>query len=141
MEGPHPELFDVVADPGETKSLLEARPDVAPALRASFEPWRARAAAAAGRAAARPELTDEQRQRLLQMGYASALADVSIPVPAPGEFDAARRDPRDGAGVVRKLFELHQLVQAKKLPAALEIAKQLMDEDPENPAGQELVGT
>jgi len=141
IEGPHPELYDLVADPGEAANLLDAQPDVAPRLRATFERWRAQAAAAAGHVAARPDLSADERRQLLQMGYASALADVSIPVPAPGEVDAARRDPRDGAVVVKLLFELQQLVQARKLPAALELAKELMGVDPNNPMVQEIVGT
>jgi len=139
MEGPHPELFDVVADPGETKNLLDVAEAAAP-MRARFELWRAQAAAAAGQAAARPDLSDEQRRKLLAMGYASAFADVSIEVPAPGQFDATRRDPRDGAVVVHKLYDMQQLIQQKKLPAALELAKELIDEDPDNPMVQELVG-
>ena len=141
IEGPHPELYDLVADPGEAANLLDAQPDVAPRLRATFERWRAQAAAAAGHVAARPDLSADERRQLLQMGYANALADVSIPVPAPGEVDAARRDPRDGAVVVKLLFELQQLVQARKLLAALELAKELMGVDPNNPMVQEIVGT
>jgi len=141
IEGPHPELYDVVADPGETKNLVDAHADVAERMRRSFERWRTEAAAVAGHVSARPEPTAEQRQLMLQLGYVSAFADVSIAVPEPGRVDAARRDPRDGAVIVKKIFEMQQLVQQKRLPAALELARQLIDEDPDNPMVQQLVGS
>jgi arylsulfatase A-like enzyme len=141
IEAPHPELYDVVADPGETKNLVDEHADVAERMRQSFERWRAEAAAVASHAAARPDPTPEQRQLMLQLGYVSAFADVSIAVPEPGRVDAARRDPRDGAVIVKKIFEMQQLVQQKRHPAALELARQLIDEDPDNPMVQVLVGS
>jgi predicted Zn-dependent protease len=39
------------------------------------------------------------------------------------------------------IFDLEQLVQARKLPAALELAKKLVDVDPNNPMVQGIVGT
>jgi arylsulfatase A-like enzyme len=141
IEGPRPELYDVVADPGETKNLVDEHADVAERMRRNFERWRAEAAAAAGHAAARPDPTEEQRQQMLKLGYVSAFADVSIVVPEPGRVDAARRDPRDGAVIVKKLFEMQQLEQQKRHPAALELARQLIDEDPDNPMVQQLVGS
>ena len=117
IEGPRPELYDVVADPDETKNLVDEHADVAERMRRSFERWRTEAAA--GHASARPDPTPSSASEMVQLGYVSAFADVSIAVPEPGRVDAARRDPRDGAAIVKKIFEMQQLVQQKRHPAAL----------------------
>jgi hypothetical protein len=76
-DGPD-ELYDLRADPGETRNLRAERPEVAAELGAALD----RHIAARSSAAAQPELSDEQRRALEALGYVEAPAQ---PEAKPGE--------------------------------------------------------
>lgn len=72
-EGAAEQLYDLVADPGETVNVIEKRPDERTRLEALLRSWRAQAAKAAralpALGAARPDLPAEAREKLEAAGY------------------------------------------------------------------------
>jgi arylsulfatase A-like enzyme len=64
------ELYDLAADPGETRSLAETAPDRAAELRARAAGWFERVSALRGDDAAPVVLTDRQEEHLKALGYA-----------------------------------------------------------------------
>jgi len=90
VRGRFDELFDVAADPGETKDLAKERPEVAAALARTLE-----AAIAAQPKLPAPhdaELSAAERERLRELGYASGAAPAATgddTLPDPREAIAA----------------------------------------------------
>jgi tetratricopeptide (TPR) repeat protein len=137
IDGPHAELFDVAADANQTRNLADAQSDVVRVARLQFERWRTAAAAPADR----PDLSQEERARIAKLGYAGAFAASDLAIPLPGQVDAKRRDPRDGAEIVHKMFEAETLLTQGKAKAANERAGELLKIDGDNPMVQQLAGT
>lgn len=69
IDGPTPELYDVVADPGEHLDLAPAHPAVVDSLRRVLDDAGLYAAARGAQAAQTMEPSDEERERLLSLGY------------------------------------------------------------------------
>jgi arylsulfatase A-like enzyme/tetratricopeptide (TPR) repeat protein len=82
IDGPRPELYDVVRDPGETADILAEKPQVATAMRTAI-------AATASDFVAPAPASREERERLQSLGY---LAGGAI---APEAAGGARANPRD----------------------------------------------
>ena len=89
IDGPDPELYDLVADPGETDNLIGRRAGLAARLRRALE---ARAAEPAPPA----EETEETRRALAALGYIGR---------AGGETQGALPDPKSRLGTVAELKE------------------------------------
>jgi choline-sulfatase len=110
--GPSPQLFDIVADPGERRDLLRER------RRASSE---LRDLARASLVEPTPPRVDsgEARRRLAALGYASA-------VPATLE----RPDPRDRIAAVATLRETAALIGEHRAQEAVPRLRRLLAENP-----------
>lgn len=70
VEAPQPELYDVRADPGETRNLVAEQARVAAALRERLDQMQAAAAASPGAGA--PAAAPDALERLRSLGYAGA---------------------------------------------------------------------
>jgi tetratricopeptide (TPR) repeat protein len=81
IDGPRPELYDVVRDPGERRDLLAEKPQAAAAMRAAL-------AGDAGSFVPPAPATREERERLASLGYLAGGAPVA-------EAGAALPNPRD----------------------------------------------
>jgi arylsulfatase A-like enzyme/Tfp pilus assembly protein PilF len=102
IRAPRAELYDLAADPGETRNLLPGEPERAAALDAELE---------ARLASARPvvpnvELEDEGRERLEALGYVVAAtpavrADLGV---------VGGRDPKDEMATLAVVYEADRLV-------------------------------
>jgi choline-sulfatase len=92
IDAPRPELFDLSADPGETRNVAAAHPDVVESLQRQL-----RAALAAAPAPNAPGATPdpEVARRLAALGY---LGGAGAPPAA-----ASGRDPKDGIALVNRL--------------------------------------
>jgi arylsulfatase A-like enzyme len=75
MSGAEYELYDLSNDPGELNNLAQDRPEMAAALRAELEkwtrPWWKRASTMQEQGPA-PEMDEEARRRLIELGYLKA---------------------------------------------------------------------
>lgn len=119
IRAPRPELYDVQADPGETKDLAAARPELARTLEQAL----ARALAGAGETETRRGPDPEAAERLRALGY----------VQGPGGRGSGA-DPKDKIDVARRIARA-----AGPFPdfaAAARSYREIAAMDPENPLVQ-----
>ena len=83
-----PELYDLLADPGETQNLVADRPHIARDLQIRVEELTG--TVADGGSDREAEISDEQRERLESLGYVGDTATAG-----PAVFDPTREDPKD----------------------------------------------
>jgi tetratricopeptide (TPR) repeat protein len=115
IHGPAPELFDLAADPGETRSVLDRERRAYAALRQAVE--------AHDRTLAAPSPVDaETAGKLAALGYAGR--------PRFGLGDAARPDPRTKRAVLRDLKAAKDEVAEERYAAAVDILRRLDREEP-----------
>ncbi len=120
---PIPELYDLKADPRETRNLVAERPDAVRRLKAMLP--------AAARAAA-PRATSEEARRLLALGYLSGSADHHGPYT---EAD----DPKRLVGLDAKIHRVIDLYQRGDRPAAQALAKEILRERPSMSVGYDFL--
>ena len=104
---PKPELYDVVADPGETTNLAAARPDDVKRLQAKLA---ALGAAPPGKGDA--AIDADTLSQLAQLGYMGGGGEV---VADPGSYP----DPKDHVPFLQKLQEIEEAGRAKTPEEAL----------------------
>jgi tetratricopeptide (TPR) repeat protein len=115
VDAPRPELYAVDRDPGESKDLATAHPDVVEKLRA---PLRAMLEAAVAPAARAPDA--EATEKLRSLGYLAG-------GPAPSATVA--RDPKDGIALINRLE--HAIADARTRPRqAADALGAVLAEDP-----------
>ncbi len=115
IESPRPELYDLVADPGEKNDLSAGLPPAFRSMRAEL--------ARLPRPLQAPGSTDpEQVKKLAALGYISA-----------SSADLAKKDlpaPRDRIGSVQKLKSGFTALVAHRYPDAAKIFAELLEEEP-----------
>ncbi|HET9768578.1 MAG TPA: tetratricopeptide repeat protein, partial [Thermoanaerobaculia bacterium] len=115
IEGPDPELFDFVADPGERRNLRDERRRE---LHALAEPLSKvpLALAAPGSADA------EERSRLAALGYLSAPAEAAA---------GPRRNPRDHIRVLARVQQTFALNQQGRYRESVELCREILHDYPD----------
>jgi choline-sulfatase len=135
---PRPELYDLRADPRESKDLAATAPTAATALRTQLERWYGELA---GDAASKPgidvELTDEERARLGALGYASAGGKARA--------QGAGRDPKDALAEFDLMQRAGAAHDAGRLEEALALYERILEQNPRNSmvlerSGMALIG-
>jgi arylsulfatase A-like enzyme len=113
LRAPRPELYDLAADPGETRNLAAAQPERVAALDAALEQRLAGARPPA------PTLSPGQaeRERLEALGYAVGAA--GIPAEAIGRVGGS--DPKDGVARVSAVMQANQALRRGRPREALDI--------------------
>ena len=122
IDTPSPLLFDVEADPHESKNLLDAQPDDVSRLRAAIEAEHAKAVAAAGEAPS-PEVLEQ----LAALGYVGNDFDHN-------DDDGPRLDAKDNMALIRKLEEARGLSSSPKkadLQASVALFEDLLSTHPD----------
>jgi len=129
IEAPRPELYDLSADPGETRNLFEADPGRARQMRSRLADL---VAALPASLSSRSQPDPETIARLRSLGYAAA-GGGSAPE------GASLPDPKDRLHLWTRLEEvvLHQ--GAGDLPKAIAAALEVLEEDPTNLLALELL--
>lgn len=115
IEAPRPELYDVVADPGETKDLVGERTGVVADLRTALARF---PSGFAGPEAASPE----DVQRLAALGY---LGNVAAPTEGP------RANPRDRIHVLKDVEAAFKLGAARRDAEAVLALRKILEGDPQ----------
>lgn len=118
IHGPNPELFDRVADPGETRNVIADHADVAAALDARIQ-----AIARDPDAASSVQPDQEAQEKLSALGYLSTTADF--------HYDATK-DPNQLIGSANALFRGITLLSQRQPQAALGYFQRAYRADPEN---------
>jgi len=117
---PKPELYDFVADPGETRNLAGERPADAERLRAALADVERRSA---GRAAPAADPPAEVVQALRDLGYLSG----SSPPPR-----GAGIDPKDGISMLPDFERAVRLTREGRAADALPVLEDLVRRSPGN---------
>ncbi len=120
VDAPEPELYDLAADPGETRNVFKANSARAEELRVRME----RMAESAGeKAPERQGLDPDTLQRLAALGYVGNVIDVDPSAVLP--------DPKHKL----KLFSMMNAAKARAqdddVPAAVALMRQVIAEDPD----------
>jgi tetratricopeptide (TPR) repeat protein len=116
---PIPELYDLPADPGESRNLAATRPGELEALHGALAPFRA-----ADRGARPAPESEETRERLRALGYVSG---------GPGEVKAAYGEDDDPKRLIALDTAMERVVGsylAGDLPTALAQARELVRRRP-----------
>jgi arylsulfatase A-like enzyme/Flp pilus assembly protein TadD len=129
IDAPRPELFDLVADPHETRNVAEEHPDVVNDLRAEL---RAHASRGGALEAEARELDADALARLESLGYvgagaSTALADDDV-------WNPQGRDPKDMVDYFNALQEIPTLLLGDGVAEAERMLDELHAEDPSNRA-------
>ncbi len=119
VRAPRPELYDLDADPGETRDLAAERPDTVQALDAKLA-----VRVAAGGAAPDPvELDAATRAELRALGYAAG--EPAIDPERLGRIGGT--DPKDARGVLDGLMQAQILLHQGRIDEALALLRTLGD--------------
>lgn len=121
VDAPRPEIYDLAADPAETTSLADRRPDDLARLRNALAAFRGGDSPGAARA-----LEPEVEERLRALGYSGAAA----PAPLPG---ARLVDPKDALPSFREFEEATWAEGRGDLAAAIAGYRRLLAREPDNP--------
>jgi choline-sulfatase len=129
IAAPHPELYDLGADPVEARNLAGQGAATASGFAARLVAIAA--AAPSTRPAAAPD--QETRQRLASLGYVAA-----APAPGAGRFEGAaattgQLDPQQSVALFQRFQQAHAALQAGRTEAALAELVPLVAADPGNP--------
>lgn len=124
IEGPNPELFDVVNDAAERTNVIERERRAFATMRALLQPLKV--------PLGKPSEVDPETQaRLAALGYTGAVvADVEGPLP----------DPRTQVGSLRDLKEGARLMSRKEWAAAIPVFERLVREQPRMQDARERLG-
>ena len=124
IEAPRPELYDIEADPGETRNLADAERPVVRALRAELAALDATVAPAASGSA--PVEEDEETMRAL-----AALGYIGGQAPDTGKSFRDLPDPKDRLDVYAKMGKARGLSRGKESAQAITLLEEVLAEDPE----------
>ncbi|HEY0158202.1 MAG TPA: sulfatase-like hydrolase/transferase [Thermoanaerobaculia bacterium] len=125
IEVPIPELYDLAADPGETKNRYRDKRRAVTALREKLRND------APSKSAARQAVNSEEQATLLSLGYLSGTSTKT-------EWTEAD-DPKNLVALDDQLHQAIAAYQAGNLGRALEVAKQLVTERPDMQLAQEML--
>jgi Flp pilus assembly protein TadD len=119
VDAPEPELYDVAADPGETRNIFKAYSQRAEERRLKLESLaRARDASAPARQAMDPETL----QRLAALGYVGNVIDV--------DPDAVLPDPKRKLKLFQAMGTAKNLAQDERYEDAVTKMREVVAEDP-----------
>lgn len=127
IEAPEPELYDLVADPGETENLVASHPEVVTKLRAEVHRQRAPLVAPA-------KVSQATRERLAALGYVSSGEDGSF---GKETRSVTLADPKNRIHLLRHLKLAAATYFAGDYATAIEEYETVLREDPTMPAAWE----
>lgn len=114
IEAPAPERYDLVADPGETRNLVEQDPRLADELHRTAQRHHVPLAA--------PEAVDEEtRQRLAALGYLGGAGNV---------FEGSLPDPKSQGAALAAIREAFDRFAARDYAAAEPLLRRVLEANP-----------
>jgi tetratricopeptide (TPR) repeat protein len=118
IDAPEPELYDLQADPGETRNIYKSMSARAEPLRV----WLEAAGGGAGAAPERRELDPEALQRLAALGYVGNAVEV--------DAGAVLADPKSKVHLYSLMAEAKSDAQSDRLDDAIAKMSRVVAEDP-----------
>ena len=130
IDAPRPELYDLSADPGESRNLYAERAPLAAALRQGLERL-----ATAGDAMSLQTLDREAMEKLAALGYIGAGAE-------PQTGDASDlADPKDFIALFDRLRQANSAVRERRFDDAIPTLKAVLAGDPRNAFATLILGS
>lgn len=121
IRAPRDELFDLSADPGETRSLVADRTQVHAAMRAALD------AIVVGAGVTTPStISADDRQRLAALGYVGSQTGAALATAADG-----LADPKDKIDVLRRYQRASSLASDGRWAEAAEAYRALLRTEPD----------
>ena len=136
IEAPRPELYDLLADPGETANLVTQRPAIAAGLSREL----ARLGEETGRGAPAPEpanLDRETMERLAALGYVGTPGTS----PPPAGTDSGRPDPKDKLQVFTAVQQAGALIADDEHARAAGLLEGALRDEPDMPQALLMLGS
>ena len=127
VRAPKPEVYDVVADPGETRNLAASRPRLVDGMSAELRDFITRSG---GGTSEGTRIDPEIAGRLAALGYAGGSG-----IPANSGVD-----PKDRVGIANDLHRAELLVDAGAFAKALPLLTNVTAAEPEIPLAQLQLG-
>lgn len=128
VEAPRAELYDLRADPGETRNLAPNDDERAKEMAGALAAWVGATTDAAAEQASSRALAPDEEAKLRSLGYLAG-GDTRRSDPAAAGL---RVDPKDGIAEVRRLDEARDRLAAGDVAAALEGASAVLAANPSN---------
>jgi tetratricopeptide (TPR) repeat protein len=122
-----PELYDIDADPGETRDLVEENPDIVAGMQERIERILVAPDSAGSEAVT---LDAEARERLAALGYLGGGGRSSGSSAAPSS-SGERSDPKDWIEFHREHQRLEELVRDRSFEEAVAVARSLLSKKPD----------
>jgi len=119
VEAPHPELYDLARDPGETKNIYKANSKRGEEMRSALEALVEKGGEAAPQ---RQALDPETLQRLAALGYVGNVANVDPKAVLP--------DPKDKIGLFSLMNQAKTAAQDERLDEAVARMRKVLEQDP-----------
>ena len=135
IQAPRPELFDLVADPGEQTNVYERHPTMAREMARELD----RLMAETSRDAPAPEAADldkETAERLAALGYVGTPATPK----AAAHPSAPLADPKDKLAVYTAVARAGELITKDENAAAAEALESALREEPAMPQALLMLG-
>jgi tetratricopeptide (TPR) repeat protein len=135
IRAPRPELFDLVADPGERTNVYDRHPTVAREMAGELD----RLMAETSRDAPAPEAADldkETAERLAALGYVGTPATPKAAV----HQSASLADPKDKLAVYTAVARAGELITKDENAAAAEALESALREEPAMPQALLMLG-
>ncbi|MEO6235833.1 MAG: sulfatase-like hydrolase/transferase [Vicinamibacterales bacterium] len=121
IRAPRDELFDLERDPKESASIAAARPQVRQAMRSALEGLIANASIAAPAA-----VSEEDKQRLIALGYVGGGSSAALALPGD-----SLPDPKDKVKLLEQYRRASDLAGKLKFDEAVGVYREVLAEDPE----------
>ena len=134
IRAPRPELYDLVADPGERDNLVEREPQRAASLAAALD--RLVDELSVERTPEPRSIDDETAARLRALGYLGGGSSRHL----EDRPDELRGDPKDKIGLYNRLKEATGAASRDDLETALARVRETLAEDPEIVEAHVLLG-
>jgi len=125
---PHPELYDLQHDPGETRNLIPNHPAEADQLQKKI--WKVAGEQARTEKVTTSPVDEQTRQELESLGYVSGGASHEI------QLGASAPDPKDRVAVLKIMQQAEELLNANQNARATPLLEQALRLDPGNPVGR-----
>jgi arylsulfatase A-like enzyme/Tfp pilus assembly protein PilF len=115
IHAPKPELYDIVADPGEKKNVMLENRRAYTAMRERIQPFIHTAVAPA-------DVSDEQKQQLMALGYLGSAVSTSS--------DAVLPDPKENITKANLIGEAFRAFKDAKYEDAVKLSGELLHDNP-----------
>ncbi|HSD27636.1 MAG TPA: sulfatase-like hydrolase/transferase [Vicinamibacteria bacterium] len=130
IDAPRPELYDLAADPGESRNLYAEQRPRAEALREGLGRL-----AASGDAMSVQTLDREAMEKLAALGYIGAAAEL------PTAESPSLADPKDFIALFDRLRQANSAVRERRFEEAIPILKTVLAGDPKNAFATLVLGS